>query len=54
MAQKLPKQCSASFIIREMQGKATIRYLFIPTWMAIIILITKITSAVEVVEKLES
>ena len=45
------KGCSASLAIREMQIKTTMRYNFTVVRMAII---NKATSAIKVVEKMES
>ena len=53
MGNESRKRCSASLIIREMQTEATVRHHFIPTGMAIIIIIIDNTSTGEGVKKLE-
>lgn len=54
MGNESRKRCSASLIIREMQTEARVRHHFIPTGMAIIIIIIiDNTSAGEGVKKLE-
>ena len=55
MGNESRKRCSASLIIREMQTDARVRHHFIPTGMAIIIMIIIIdnTSAGEGIKKSE-